>query len=226
MTRFVVVTGTDTDVGKTYVATALARSLARTQRVVAIKPFESGVAANEPGDAERLADATGQTAPRHALRRFAAPLAPAMAAEREGVDIDFGAVLSEIRALAAGADVVIVEGAGGLLSPLTWTEDAITLARELDADVVLVASDRLGTLSVTHAAIEVLHARGRLPVAIVLSGPAVFDPSTYANAAALRRRLAPFGDVAHRIVEIGRGADGAEALASVIGWLSHTPRAR
>jgi dethiobiotin synthetase len=226
VTRFVVVTGTDTGVGKTYVAEALTRLLARTQRVVAIKPFESGLAENEPGDAERLAEASLQTAPRHALRRFAAPLAPAMAAEREGVAIDFDVVLSEIRSLAAGADVALVEGAGGLLSPLTWTEDALTLARALDADVVLVASDRLGTLSVTHAAVEVLQARGRLPVAIVLSAPPVADASTCANASALRKRLAPFGDVAQRIVEIGRDDDGAEALASVIGWLSHTSRER
>jgi len=226
VTRFVVVTGTDTGVGKTYVAAALTRLLARTQRVVAIKPFESGLTENEPGDAERLAEASGQTAPRFALRRFAAPLSPAMAAEREGLAIDFDAVLAEIRAHAIGADLALVEGAGGLLSPLTWTEDALTLADALDASIVLVASDRLGTLSVTHAAIEVLQARGRLPVAIVLSAPAVPDASTCGNASALRRRLVPFGDVAQRIVEIGRDADGADALAPLIGWLSHGPRAR
>lgn len=201
--RFVVVTGTDTEVGKTFVTEALARAACRDRRVVAIKPFESG-SGEGPGDGERLATATGQTAPIHALVRLAAPLTPALAAEREGVTIDFAALVAEIRALGVGADLVLVEGAGGLLSPLTWTEDAISLARALDAAVVLVASDRLGTISTTHAAVQVLQGGWQLPAAIVLSAPARADASTGSNAAVLRRRLAAFGSCAERIVELPR----------------------
>lgn len=216
MTRFVVVTGTDTGVGKTYVTEALARLLARDRRVVAIKPFESGATEAE-GDGERLAAATGQAAPRHALIRLQAPLAPAMAADREGVTLDFPGLVSEIRTLAEGADVALVEGAGGLLSPLTWTEDALTLARALDACVVLVASDRLGTLSATHAAVQVARDAGQLPIAIVLSAPEVSDASTGANAAALRRRLASFGAIAERVIALPRAE--IDALATISPWI-------
>ena len=122
MTRFVIVTGTDTGVGKTFVTEALARLLSRSHRVVAIKPFESGVT-DEPGDGERLAAATGQKAPLHALVRLKEPLTPALAADREGVTIDFEAALASIRAHAEGADFALIEGAGGVLSPLTWEKD-------------------------------------------------------------------------------------------------------
>ena len=214
MTRFIVVTGTDTGVGKTYVTEALARELSRSQRVVAIKPFESGVTDGD-GDAERLARATGQSAPLHALIRLKAPLTPAVAADREGVVIDWAKLVAEIRSLALGADVALVEGAGGLLSPLTWTEDAITLARDLGADVVLVSADRLGTLSVTHAAVHVLAAASLSLAGIVLSAPAEADLSTGSNADALRRRLA-----APRIVELPRGGTDL----AIAEWLDQPTR--
>ncbi|MFO0682359.1 MAG: dethiobiotin synthase [Sandaracinus sp.] len=190
MARFVVVTGTDTGVGKTFVAEALARALAKERPTLAIKPFESGAADGE-SDAARLAAATGQEAPREALVRLREPLAPAMAADREGVTLDFDRLVEALRAYGERADVVLVEGAGGVLSPLTWEHDARDLAAALAARVVLVASDRLGTLSATHAAFDALARAGRAPAAIVLSAPALADASTGANAAALRRRLPP-----------------------------------
>lgn len=223
VTRFVVVTGTDTGVGKTFVSEALARLWSRDRRVVAIKPFESGAGEGE-GDGERLARATGQTEPQHALIRLKAPLAPALAAEREGATIDFDAVVALIRSLARGADVAIVEAAGGVLSPLTWDRDVLNLAMALDGDatdVVLVAADRLGTISTTHAAVQAILGAWSLPTAIVLSAPAVPDASTGSNAYALRRRLARHGDCAARILELPRtDAQRAEAhLAPITGWL-------
>ncbi len=224
MTRFVVVMGADTDVGKTFVTEALARLLSRDRRVVAIKPFESG-ASEGAGDGERLAAATGQVAPTHALVRLRAPLAPAVAADREGVIVDFAKLVGEIRSLASEADIALVEGAGGLLSPLTWTHDALHLAHDLDATVVLVASDRLGTLSATHAAVQVLLDTRLLPTAIVLSGPKVPDASTGTNAAALRRRLQPYAHVAERIVELPRtdGTIAIDLLVPVAAWLDGAP---
>jgi dethiobiotin synthetase len=215
-----VVTGTDPDVGKTFVTEALARRLARDRRVIAIKPFESG-GGSGPTDAERLARATGQAAPKGALVRLRAPLAPAMAAEDEGVTLDLDAVLAQIRALAAEADLVIVEGAGGVLSPLTWTSDITTVAHALEARVLLVASDRLGTLSATHTAVDVLADHGLCPSAIALSAPAAPDASTGRNAAALRIRLAEHGACAGHIVEIPRtDAEGAlRAIEPLARWL-------
>jgi dethiobiotin synthetase len=117
------VTGTGIRVGKTRVAGALARMLtAAGRRVVAIKPVETGcgnaTAAEEDG--ARLAAATGQAAPREALFRFTAPLVPALAAEREDAAIDLDALVLRIEELRADADVLLLEGAGGLLSPIAW----------------------------------------------------------------------------------------------------------
>jgi dethiobiotin synthetase len=220
VTRFVVVTGTDTNVGKTFVTRALARMLVeRGRSVVAIKPFESGASGDT--DAQLLAEATGQREPRSALVSLRDPLAPAMAADREGVTLDLGAVRDHIVSLSRGMDVALVEGAGGVLSPLTWTTDITTLAHDLDAAVVLVASDRLGTLSATHCAVQVLLDSWLLPSAIVLSAPAEPDLSTGLNAGALRRRLASFGPCSERIVEVSRGEVGTAAreLASIADWL-------
>ncbi|HEV7556057.1 MAG TPA: dethiobiotin synthase [Kofleriaceae bacterium] len=221
MTRFVVVTGTDTNVGKTFVTRAFARMLVDSgRRVVAIKPFESGATGAET-DAALLADATGQREPRQAIVSLRDPLAPAMAADREGITLDLAAVRARIVELAAGFDIAIVEGAGGVLSPLTWTTDITTLAHDLDAGVVLVASDRLGTLSATHCAVQVLLDGWLLPAAIVLSAPAEADLSTGLNADALRRRLAPYGPCSERIVELPRCAldSAAQVLAPIVDWL-------
>ncbi len=205
MTNFVVVTATNTGVGKTWVSCALARELAKRGRVVAIKPFESGGVDGE-GDGDLLAAATGQREPRHALVRLREPLTPALAAEREGVTIDFDALVSEIVRLGEGHDWAIVEGAGGVLSPLTWDADATDLARRLDAKVLLVASDALGTLSAVLTAVRCLS-----PDAIALVEPFPRDGSTGSNAEILRRRLQT------PIFEIARNdASGVAPIAEVL----------
>ena len=147
-TQFLLVTGTNTGVGKTWLACALAKDLSREKRVVAIKPIETGGG----DDGEMLAMATGQASPKKALVTLKEPLTPALAADREGVKLDFDDLVARVRDAAKDADVVIVEGAGGLLSPLTWDSDATTLARALDAKVILVATDALGTISAVHTA--------------------------------------------------------------------------
>jgi dethiobiotin synthetase len=188
--RFVVVTGTDTGVGKTWVTCALARAIVATgTRIVALKPIETGWGP-EPSELEdgvMLARATGQTAPLRALRVFAAPVAPPEAAEREGQTLDYDDLLRRVRACAEGAEVALVETAGGTLSPFTWTKTAVDLAADLEARVILVASDRLGTIHHTRAALSVLGERAADVVAIVLTAPAEPDASTGSNADALAR---------------------------------------
>ena len=221
MTRFVVVTGTDTNVGKTFVTRALGRMFVQRGRsVVAIKPFESGATGSET-DAALLAEATGQREPRAALVSLREPLAPAMAADREGITLDLDAVRAQIVSLTRDAEIALVEGAGGVLSPLTWTTDITTLAHDLDAAIILVASDRLGTLSATHCAVQVLLDSWLLPAAIVLSAPAEPDLSTGLNANALRRRLAPYGPCSERIVDLRRCDLDAAArtLAPIVEWI-------
>jgi dethiobiotin synthetase len=224
VTAFVVVAGTDTGVGKTFVGCALAGALARAgRRVLAGKPVESGCG-DGPRDAEDgalLAAATGQREPREALVRLRAPIAPALAAEREGVTIDLDALAARIRAMGRGFDVVLVEGAGGVLSPLSWTRDVTHVARDLDARVLLVSADRLGVLHHVRASVQTLLDTWLLPAGVVLSAPAEPDASTGTNTAALARVLALYGEVSGRIARVPRGdlATAEGALAGVVGWL-------
>ena len=190
MSRFVVVVGTDTGVGKTYVAAGLARLLvASGLRVVAIKPFESGCrpGMEELEDGHLLARATGQPSPTRALCRLVAPLAPPLAADREGRTLDFETAVAEVRRQSEGADLVLVEGAGGALSPLTWDHHNLDLVQALQARVVLVARDGLGTLNHTLLTLDAMARRAIEPTAIVLSGNQNSDESTGSNGASLAR---------------------------------------
>ena len=201
----ILVTATGTGVGKTWLSCALARELAKHGRVVAIKPMETGGG----DDGEMLAAATGQREPRRALLRLRDPLTPALAADRDGVTIDFDALVADVARLAKNHDHAIVEGAGGVLSPLTWDADATDLARRLGAKVLLVAPDALGTLSAVRTAVLAIEC-----AAIALVAPTARDASTGTNAAALRRRLEP------PIFEVGRDdtssvAEIARVLASI-----------
>ena len=153
------ITGTDTGVGKTWTGCALARALRRSgRRVVAVKPLETGCPGPpaETEDGALLARATGQAEPQHALLRFRDPVAPPEAADREGRQIDFEDLVRRVREYAARADISLVEGAGGLLSPLTWKRSALDMARALEARVLLVAADRLGTIGHTLMALKLL----------------------------------------------------------------------
>lgn len=218
--NIVVVTGTDTEIGKTLVTAGMARALRRRGvDVIAIKPVESGTAPN-PGPVEdgvMLAEATGQVAPNQALVRLREPLAPPVAADIDGVELDMNSWCDTIRESAAHADIVLVEGAGGLLSPLTWTQTARELARELDASALVVASDKLGTLNHTILVLEALEAADIPVCGVVFSAPAAADTSTGRNAQTLR----DFLDFA-RVAEVPRVADwreAAEHLASASEWL-------
>jgi dethiobiotin synthetase len=188
MGNVVVITGTDTGVGKTMVAAGLARALRdRGAKVCAVKPVESGTSPRPKPceDGAILAAASGQAQPRWALTRLRAPLAPPVAADAEGVQLDMDAWCAEIRSYAESADLVLVEGAGGVLSPLTWTETSRELAARLGGPAVLVAVDRLGTLNHILMALEVLEHAGVPTAAIVLNAPTAADASTGKNADAL-----------------------------------------
>jgi dethiobiotin synthetase len=221
--RFVAIAGTDTGVGKTFVGRGLARALvASGRRTLAVKPVESGCEGDREGeDGVLLAAATGQPHPREALVRLRAPLAPAVAAEREGVTVDVEALADAVVALAADADVVLVEGAGGLSSPWSWTGDLVRLAQRVAARVLVVGADRLGTLGHVRAAVQVLFAARLRPLGIVLSAPAEADASMGTNAAALARLFADDRELSRRILGLARtDADGAAlALRPVLEWI-------
>jgi dethiobiotin synthetase len=189
------------------------------RRVVAIKPVETGcthlITAEEDG--AQLASATSQASPRAALCRLAAPLAPAMAAEAAGVTIDLDELVLEMESHGAAADIVLMEGAGGLLTPITWEWNIVDLARALDASALVVSSDRLGAINQTLLALSALRL-ARLEVrGVALTAPAEPDQSTGSNAAAIARLLG-----LDRVARLPREADPFAAVASfadVAGWV-------
>jgi len=166
VTKGYFVTGTDTGVGKTLVACALLRAFAaRGLRAVGMKPVAAGAEASAEGwkheDVERLI-AAGSVAAARALVNpycFAPAIAPHIAAREAGVTIDLGRIEESFRALAARADVVIVEGAGGFRVPLGPAADTAELAARLALPVVLVVGMRLGCLNHALLTAEAIAAR-------------------------------------------------------------------
>ena len=166
--RSVFVTGTDTGVGKTVVTAAIASALAAAGvRVAIFKPLQTGTidGDDDARDAARFSgcDAfTGVAMPD--------PLAPSVAADLVGAEIDLGAICDRFRELEAGYDVVIVEGAGGVLVPIDGETTMADLARDLGLPVVVVARPALGTLNHTALTVEAARSRGLDVAGIVISG--------------------------------------------------------
>lgn len=162
------VTGTGTGVGKTVVTAALA-ALARDRgrSVAVVKPAQTGVRPDEPGDLAEVRRLSGVT-DLHELARYCDPLSPQAAARRAGAEpLDLGVVARTVNRLAATQDLVLVEGAGGLLVRFAdWT--LADLARALDAPVLVVTTAGLGTLNHTALTLEVLAARGLRPAGVVI----------------------------------------------------------
>jgi dethiobiotin synthetase len=171
------VTGTDTNVGKTYVTCALARrARALGHKVFAFKPIESGCALGPDGqafgaDQELLARAAGdwQQGRLRGVYRFTLPAAPLVAAAAGQTSIDLRLLAEVARAGASHAEVslTLVEGAGGWRVPITASADMSTLARDLGLPIVIVARAGLGTINHALLTIEAVERDG-LPVASVV----------------------------------------------------------
>lgn len=184
----IVVTGTDTEVGKTVVTAAIAAALhGRGQRVVAIKPTQTGLAPGEPGDAVEVARLAAVDIQEYV--RLPEPLAPDVAARRAGVDLPTVAEhAARVAALARSGeyDVVIVEGAGGLLVRLdggggTLADLARSLAEEgVRAGFAVVVRAGLGTLNHTALTLEAL-ARRDLDLIGVIVGSVSAHPDLAAQ---------------------------------------------
>jgi len=165
--RFLFVTGTDTEVGKTTVARALlAAWRARDLRVLPLKPIETGCGEPMlPADALQLATAAGSSSETTCILRYVLPLSPEAAARATGAAIDPQALVRRCQELgrAAAAEHVLIEGAGGLLVPIAPGYTMADLASDLGARVLLVARTRLGTLN--HCLLSLAECRRRcLPV--------------------------------------------------------------
>lgn len=188
-------TGAGTEVGKTLAACALIRQLRdRGQAVAAFKPVLSGYdpGAPEASDAGRLLIALGepvtpQSIHRIAPLRFDAPLSPPDAARREGAELHLADLTGRCRERMAAADgLLIIEGAGGVMSPIAKDGRNIDLMAALDAPVVLAAANYLGAISHTLTALAALQARGLTVSAVVVQDLAEDGPDMADTLAALR----------------------------------------
>ena len=189
------ITGPATGAGKTLITRALAAALhARGRIVAALKPVETGV---DPfaEDALALARAAGDPSLASAagFHRAKPALAPyAVQLEGHAAAPDLPAIIAQIRALAVTADVLLVEGAGGLLAPFDAHHDCTDLARQLELPLLLVARDQLGVLSHVLTCFESARTRALPVAAVILSRhqPGDPDPSLRTNQRILQERLA------------------------------------
>lgn len=155
------ITGTDTDVGKTVAAAWLASTLAPTRRVALVKLFQTGsIRPSIDGDEAFYRARLGRNVSYATLETLPEPLAPSIAAERAGVELDIDRVVTRCRGIANRHDVTLVEGAGGLLVTIDETHDMAALALELEAPLVLVIRPGLGTLNHTLLTVEAAERRG------------------------------------------------------------------
>ncbi len=185
MSRFIVVTGTDTGVGKTLLTALLARHLRLAgTNAAALKPICSG----GRDDARALA-----VAQEHALTldeinpwHFRASIAPLLAARREGRRVTLADVVTHARGVGKRFETLLVEGAGGLLSPLGEGFDTRDLIRALKAKVIIVAPNRLGVVNQLLLTLEALPRS--TPAHVVLMGTSTRDAASKSNA----RLLAEF----------------------------------
>jgi dethiobiotin synthetase len=195
MTGFFV-TGTDTGAGKTRVAVELTRAfVAAGKRTAVMKPVAAGVVQTTGGefndDALELLAASNVKAPYADVNPWLLrlPASPHLAARAEGVSIEHAPIARAYARLAAAADVVIVEGAGGWLAPISAVETMADVARRLDLPVVLVVGLRLGCLNHALLTREALRARGMRFAGWIANKLATEMPLANANIASLAARF-------------------------------------
>lgn len=204
------VTGVGTDIGKTWVAAAVIRTLrARGAAVDAFKPVISGFDAARPQDSDAgvLLSALGREPTARAVEaispfRYAAPMSPPLAAAREGRALVFDAVAGACRArmAAAGGGLLLIEGAGGVMSPLSERATMLDLIEALGAPALLVTGTYLGAISHTLTAIAALRGRS-LPITAVAVNESAEPGATLEETCASLRPLAAGIPVA----AVGRG---------------------
>jgi dethiobiotin synthetase len=210
-------TGAGTEVGKTLAACALIRRLReRGQAVAAFKPVLSGYDPGAPdaSDAGRLLAALGQPVTPQSIHRIAplrfdAPLSPPDAARREGAELHLADLVGRCAERIAASDgLLIIEGAGGVMSPIAQDGLNIDLVAALGVPVVLAAANYLGAISHTLTALAALQAQGLSVIAVVVQDLTQDGPDLADTVTALRLH-APG-------VTIVAGAGWEDALAAAV----------
>lgn len=192
------ITGTDTEVGKTHFACRYIKELVeQSMRVGVYKPVSSGfLREDRRSDPFRLRNSLGVQGDKVALEKinpycFLAPLAPPVAARQEGRVIDDELLVSGAQAWHGDCDLLLVEGAGGLFSPITWTMTNADLALRLRFPLILVAENRLGCVHQILSTVRAAQGLGLSIQALVLNQlTSQIDPAQRHN----RELLEPFLD--------------------------------
>lgn len=155
------ITGTDTGAGKTFVTAGIAASLKRKGIDVGVmKPVESGCAERGglviPQDAVKLKEAAGADDTLDEINpyRFLPPLAPGIAARLEGKQINFEKIRESFERLQNRHKIMLVEGAGGLMTPVTDDDTIAGLVKSLDLPLIIVAASRLGAINLTLLTVQ------------------------------------------------------------------------
>lgn len=212
-----IVLATGTEIGKTYVSGALLRrAQAGGRSVGAVKPVMSGFSADAlaESDAGQLAAACGvtltqETLARYCLFSFEEALAPNVAARRAGVDVRFDDLVDYSRnGLDAGSDFALVEGAGGVLSPLTDMHLNVDLAIALNLPVVMVTANYLGSVTHTLTALEACRSRGVAVASLAVSQPT----REYGTPAEIAEELGRWSDVPSALFPYAPASDGAAEI--------------
>jgi dethiobiotin synthetase len=210
--RGVFIAGTDTGVGKTVIAAALIRALVRDGlRVAAMKPVAAGADMTASGlrnaDALTLLAASNVAAPYERVNPycFAAPIAPHIAARDAGITVDIELLRQRFAELASEADCVVVEGAGGWLTPISTGASMADVAAALALPAVLVVGLRLGCLNHAFLTVDAVAARG-VPFAGWVGNS--IDP-------AFERAADNIGELARRL----------QPAAAIVPYASHAPEA-
>jgi len=188
--KILFITGTDTGAGKTVLTALLAEFLCGKKfNVAALKPVCSG----GRGDAEKIFAALGGRMDLDRINpwHFRAAVAPSLAARREKRPVKLAQVVAHVRAMQNGFDAILIEGAGGLLSPLGENFDSRDLIIKLDATPVIVASNKLGAVNHILLTLEALPKKFRARSKVVLMSPARPDTATGSNAELLGEFLPP-----------------------------------
>lgn len=192
------IAGTDTGVGKTLVAQALIRhGVAAGKRVAAMKPVSAGCTQTPEGwlndDVALLRAASNVTLPLALMNPYAfeSPIAPHIAAQQAGIEIDLARIESAYREITSQSDQVIVEGVGGLLTPLNANETAADIVLRLNLPVILVVGMRLGCLNHALLTVEAMQRRGIQLQAWVANRIDATMSEFERNVACLQQRIDP-----------------------------------
>jgi dethiobiotin synthetase len=180
------ITGTDTSVGKTVITGALVKTAQHLGfKAAAMKPIETGcqktvdsrqhtVYSNEiliPPDGKFLGEISGTEAPLDLITpvRFENPLAPFPASEREGLPVDIAKIKNAFTTLASIYNVLIIEGVGGILVPITKDYSALDMARDFGLPVIVVARPGLGTINHTLLTVKVALEEGLAVAGVIIN---------------------------------------------------------